>query len=206
MKTFLRSASVLVIASAALAASAQATAYSSFSSSGAYNANAGYSVGPNGGVDRMPGIQFTSGESGTIASFTLAMNNLNAVGPQGYSLGLYADDGSNRLGVLLGTYPGTSTGVTGFGSDYPVSTVPATTPALVVAGAKYWLVASSASSLAWRYSSVAGVGPTYAGSAGTYGTGVPTAFSVSVNPTPEPSALAALGLGAVGLLRRRKRA
>ncbi len=206
MNVLLRSASVLALATAALSAHA----LDAFNNLGP--APASYST-PNQGlvidVRTSQGPQFTAMATGALTGFQIAMNNNDRNGPEAYALSLYADSGSNTLGSLLGTYSGMSTGVDYRTTTSALSSVAAPGAGVTIqSGAKYWLVASTAVSdgeLAWN-ASLTGVGPRYLN--GRYDTLNTPAFSVQVTPqpTPEPATFAALGLGALAMLRRRKRA
>lgn len=194
-------------AGVALVAAAGAHAVDAYSNLGSGSAlyqgdiDAAYFVSPT----QVPflGFQFVPTASGTLAGFRLAINDIGNARP--FSLSLYEDSGTGTLGKSLGTYGGTSTGRVFFDTTSALATVTATGPRLTQ-GTKYWLGLSTSSfdnQVAWNYS-LATSGTRDLD--GRYSTGPLGAFSVQVNPVPEPASWAALGVGAAGLTRRRKKA
>ncbi len=157
------------------------------------------------------GLQFTTTRGGSLAGFQLAMNNYGAsVGQVGYSVTLLKDNGSDRLGSVLGTFNGLSTGIYFTNTTSALSTVDASNSGVTLtSNTKYWLIATGPESLVWSYSlfdtenhyshdSIANTTDYFHMSA--------PALSVQVtDPVPEPASIAALGLGTVACLRRRKR-
>lgn len=206
----LRATSILVFASAVLTADA-VDAYSNFDPApNLYSNSYGYIVG-DGALHSSPlslnlGVPFTATAGGTLDGFQVAMNQdeysdftVTPVAP--YTLRLYADAG-NMLGALLGTYSGTSTGLFFADTASALSSVAATgAPVTIAAGSTYWIVASSDGNLTWNHTN-SGLTTVYGN--GSYFHNADAAFSVQVTPTPEPASFAALGLGAFGLLRRKR--
>lgn len=153
------------------------------------------------------GYRFTSSLTGALTGFNVAIGNTwGDRSPRPFTLSLYSNGASDTLGTLFGTFSGLSTG------EYPatnaVATVAATGPSLS-SGSQYWLVVStdSSSALTWNIANGASDLPGYSSNIfGTsYGSFPPGAFSVQVNPVPEPATVIALGAGALALVRRKMR-
>ncbi len=198
MKT-LRVASLLVLVSSSLAACA-ADAFSNLAAApNRYDVGGGWIVGSN----YTPGFQFTSALSGALTGFQVAINDYRGTGA--FTLDLYRDSGSDTFGTLLGSYAGTSTGVT-YSQTSALTAVAASGPTLTT-GSRYWLVASGTSidQLGWNLNADLGSSLVYKN--GTYESGFTAAFSVQVDPitsaVPGPAAALPFALMA---LRRRKRA
>ena len=156
-------------------------------------------------VDRIQsiGYRFTSSLSGEVSSFTVAMGNGSSeTRPLAYTLSLYADDGG-RLGTLLGFYDGLSNGEA-YGGASTYSVVAASGVSLT-SGSDYWLVATSDNELVWynpdRFMTQWG----YIDQGGDEGYREIQSGAFSVQVVPEPASIAACGLGALGLLHRRRR-
>lgn len=206
MRTMLRSASLLALASTALSAHADdlysslGPSPSSYSSDGAYVIGNGYSQA----------FRFTATATGALSGFTLAMNNLRSNGPTGYTIRLYSDSASS-LGSVLGTYSGTSTGVNYYDTTSALSTVGASGPEVTItSGTRYWLWVASSGSLGLNYAN-AGSGRRYVEDAYSnyyLDDAHRAAFSLqlrSADPSAVPGPAAALAFALIAL-RRRKRA
>lgn len=210
MKTFaLRSASLLAVASLALAAHA-VDAFSNLTPAPVrYNQNVGTGVGDFsrfGLPPQVEGFRFATVVGGTLTGFQVAMNNLNRSGnPEAYTLRLYTNSATNTLDTLLGTYSATSTGVEFGNTASALSIVSATGGAVTIqSGAEYWLVASSGATLSWNATTSLSIGPAYDN--GNYPSGYTGAFSMQVTPavTSTPGPLAALPFALIALRRRKK--
>ena len=105
------------------------------------------------------------------------------------------DDFSGTFSVLPGPFANVSPNSTGSSNAQPGSSVAGVT---LTAGTSYFLVNSSYRDTSVVASSGA-AGPTGAFYTGIGGVG-------AINPVPEPATIAALGLGAVAALRRRRKA
>ena len=160
-----------------------------------------------------PIFQFTSAATGSLSGFLVNIQPFNSGGAP-FTLNLYADNGSNAPDAtpLAGGFVGSPNG--GYVSV-------AASGAILTAGDKYWLQATSQGSDVWI--DVTGGG--LASTAQNYGNGSDTALQTPGNPaftatnwgelpesavyvtplaTPEPSMLP-LGLGIAGLALRRAR-
>lgn len=160
------------------------------------------------------GYQFTPTISGAVTSLTAAIHNSTSSNTLPVTLSLYSDSGSNTVGAELGSWSTTAATATDSDSVNSVAIASASGVSLT-AGTTYWFVASNldstiANALSWN------TAVSYSGSLSSYnayyvrnGTAYYTtglgAFSVQVTPVPEPTTLAALGLGAAAFLRRRRR-
>lgn len=165
-------------------------------------------------ADLGQGVGFTATASGVVSGLSIAMNNYQSdLGAhREYTLRLHASNAQGRVGTLLGTYTGLSTGKLSFGTTDALSEVGAgSTSVALTSGAKYWLLAFGVgnASLAWNVSNrtnsmdlvaVPNNDPVYMSS--TFS----PAFAVRVSPVPEPASVAALGLGVAAATRRRRRA
>ena len=195
MNTAFRLVSLAALAASALSASAQATVYDSL---GYAPGNALVSV-PLGST---PASLFVPTASGLLTGFQVWTLNFESV-PVSVNVRLFADAASDTVGSQLGSFPAILT------PGNQTVTIPAAGVALA-AGTKYWLEMDGGtndprgfSNQAW-YQAGPGAPTTKVRIGGAYYTGnAPFAFSVQAAPVPEPSALAALGVGALGLLRRR---
>ncbi len=204
MNVLLRSASVLAFATAALAASAQTTSYSNLGTPpDTYRNTIAYSIGANGsGVS----ARFVPTSSGALSGFSGALSNDSvSQGPKPYTLGIYADDGGQR-GDLLATYGGQTTGLRSLTSSTALSTVSTPNGPLLLAGTAYWLGVTSTSTISWNWNDTGATGTLISDNIYFSSVDMPAFALTTTQPVPEPSALAALGLGAVAVLRRRKRA
>lgn len=179
---------------------------------GDLTANSPTYTNPNGGTGphAYSVLQFTVGTTGAYniesASVNTAPTGSNALDT---FLALYTgsfnpvtpgaptafdDDWTGAFVVLPGPFSIGSSG-TGFAGALPASQMLAVN---LTAGTDYYLV--NTSFRAWNYvgsgTNGLGVGHFYTGISGPG----------DINPVPEPATMAALGLGAVALLRRRKKA
>src|SRR6476619_2353454 len=95
----------LVAAVAAAALSAQAVdAYSNIPASPYYNGG-GFFV--SGTYPQDMSYKFTSGTTGNLSGFKVAMNNYLESGQKAFNLDLYTDN-AGQLGTLLGSFSGLS--------------------------------------------------------------------------------------------------
>jgi hypothetical protein len=161
---------------------------------------------------RQKAMSFTT-SAGTpfiLSSATLRLNaNVNAAP----ILNLHADTGANLPGTMLTTFTNPGSFTTGF-QNYTF-----TTGFALSSSTKYWLVLSQPAGTTpfdWKASSPA-VTPTgtftHSGSLFTTNGGTTwttsatlTTYQLEGSPVPEPATMAALGLGALALLRRRRKA
>lgn len=194
----------LLLATGAFSLARADDAFSNLSPNpGAYNAGSSWFINPT----QTQGFQFTTTATGILTGLQIAMNNVStADGRAAFSVGLYANSGTDTLGTLLGTYSGASTGANYQTATSALASVAVGgSPVTITAGSKYWLVASSGNFLAWN-TSLSGRARHYQAGSGYYFDGsTSSAFSVQVNPVPEPVTSLALGLGAMALIRNRRK-
>jgi len=179
-------------------------AYNNFGLGIPFNSLLSYEIsGPNSpDGDQSRAFQFTSATSGELVSISFAASTL--LSPGTLHIGLYADSG-DFVGTALASL------------SIPISSgsptiYTATSPPGVwlSAGQHYWVgqTADDDASLAWYLASTGKKGrasyqfnsitPHYS-TMTSFG-----AFRVETQAVPEPGTFAALGLGALGLTRRRK--
>jgi len=194
--------------SLALLTAAMASADVSFSTFGAgdsFNGGLGYGIStPTSGLglDSFLGQQFTSATSGDLSAISVATFLVNGSGD--ITLGIYADDGTGHMGVPLGTW-----NVNTPASPSAISTFSIAPGISLSAGQKYWLGMSGNNDTwaAWLFNDHGATGllaPNFSGPSTFSGT--LSAFRIETQAVPEPTTIAALTLGAAGLLCRRKRA
>ena len=202
MKVLLRSASLLALAAAALAAHADVLI-------GNLSGPVGSSTVLEVGASAAMGFTTPAGLPSLLTGATLRLQYL------GYSttLRIYnnsaADNPGTPLATLLNDPAAQSNDSYSFAPTAPFLFAPSTT---------YWLVLSNNDAGAgggayWKTTTLTPTGAaTHFGSRignstpPTGGFSALSSYAIAVNPTPEPSALAALGLGAVAMLKRHKRA
>ena len=204
MNALLRSASVLALAAAAITASAQAPLYDSL--------NTGSSA-VSDGIPNSPYSLFVPTSSGPITGFQLRIFNASA-SAQPITVRLYADVPPS--GAVTTDTVGAQLGIDSVGiavANIRDQRVLAPTNGVsLVAGTRYWLGLSGSfggagsTDVSW-YRSAGAPATTIRFLGGYSANDIAYAFVVNpnLNPTPEPSALAALGLGAVAMLKRRKK-
>jgi MYXO-CTERM domain-containing protein len=191
------------------------TAFSNFGTApNFYLANQGRVVGFGNAANPVfvQGTLFTASASGVVSSLSLAMNNFNTQAGvhADYTVELWSNSASDELGSLLGSYAAKSTGSLNNTTTSDLSVVPAGgTSVSLVSGTGYWIVARTAdtNSLVWQNTAATDAmrRVTFVDGVANYATSDQnSAFSVEVQAVPEAGSLALVGLGAVGLLRRRR--
>lgn len=196
----------LAAALCAAAAGRADVAFNSFDTGDTYNPNRGITIATatSSAGRQSAAMQFTSATSGFLSSVVVPVWRVSGAGS--FQVGFYADDDTD-VGTELASWTATAT------VRNEIFTFSAPAGISLVAGAKYWvgMIAQDDSWLAWSYrpSGATPVNGPYAinyelqdGSV----SGEQSAFRVETQPVPEPASMAALGLGAAALLRRRKRA
>ncbi len=183
-------------------------AFNSFGAGDSYNTTTGWTLG---GASSPVGLnwqgdQFVAGAGGTLVSITVAEQW--ASGSNALSFGLYNDDGADGVGSWITTW---SFSGPSFGSGAPPTVLPNAFPWITLtAGQKYWVIGSTGDDT-WgtlNKNDQGMTGPhaysTDSGASWSYSTQVTSAFRVEVESVPEPCSMAALGLGALALVRRRR--
>ncbi len=191
------------VVAASLAVSAFAdVAFSTFGPGDSYIPTGGYIVGGN--QDLILGAQFTAQVSGTLLSVEFATTTRAA----GSISILLREDESNEAGPII--------------MDHTVAAPPVGDPAKIVklsnsltfitltAGRKYWIeargIGTGLDSL-WHFSNQSGLGRTSSEGAAFnkfyQDDQIMPAFRVNV--VPEPASMVALGLGALALIRNRRK-
>ncbi len=173
-------------------------AYSSFSSTNSFNTGAGWSIG--GSSEQVIAFQFTSAASGVLASVEYASFGLLA---GDINILLYKDNadtiGDQIIGWGKSVVPGPSTIETLTNSFPSVS---------LTAGAKYWLELRGVSNgvyTAWNENDQGLNSNAYYWNSGGSGYTTLATSAFRVNTVPEPASMAALGLGALALVRKRRK-
>ena len=193
---------LLPLALAATALAHADLAFDSFGPGDEYEDGSGYTIStatspaPSGYQSIAQG--FTSLTSGDLLSVAFAA--FYADGTNTLKVGFYADAGGD-VGAELTSW---MTNV----PDQGIYTLNAPAGISLVAGARYWvgLIAQDDSWLAWNDSSplLSGdVAANFDTEDGVF-SGDRSAFRVETQPVPEPASSAALGLGALAMLRRRR--
>ena len=191
-----------------VSASYATIAFSNFGPDYAYDIQSGWTVsGPTSGFPtQVVAFQFTSLASGPLSSVVIPLGHV-----QGTNIGevnLYNDSGSNTVGdwQIKWWMPLADFG----GPDLLTLTNPFETPVLV-AGAKYWIVAHYRENDtwdAWNWTTLEDerlCGFSYnGGDTYNYSMQVP-AGAFEVNVVPEPASFAAIAIGVMALFGRRRR-
>lgn len=146
--------------------------------------------------------QFTSATTGELSALSFGYYHYYG---GNLTVGIYADNGNNQVGATLGTWDVSATTDGG-----AICNVPVSAGINLAAGQKYWvgLIPHDDTWIMWGWRSDWGGGllqRRYLTSTDTLGD-LQSAFSVETQAVPEPTTIAAMSLGALGLLRRRKRA
>ncbi len=197
MKTLVRAAILSSLLALAAASAHALDTYSSLGPSGAYKPNNAYVVsGPLS-------FRFVATATGALSGFSGALNDSGV--PVSYALRFYADGPSTTRGALIASTTGSTTGAVYGTTDSALASAAIAGGPSIVANSAYWVEVAPRYGIMWNISIVGTTGRSFSNDA--YFDGQPTpAFSVQVNPVPEPATIAALGLGAVVMLRRRHKA
>lgn len=189
------------LAATCVVASSQAiVAFSNFGPGDSYVVNSGWALFSGIYGSQFHSHQFVAGASGSLSSIDVAFGHLE--GTNDYSVSL-RDDSSDTPGSYITTWFGIAAGP--FGAANPPIGLPNAFPSIVLSsGTKYWVEVKPTTvdtSGAWNYNDQGDTRLT-AFNDGTPGISRASVFRVNV--VPEPASMAALGLGAVALIRRRK--
>jgi hypothetical protein len=161
-----------------------------------------------GGNFYSPAEQFTSSATGALSSIDLVIgNNDGSTSPQDFQISLLSDNGGTP-GATLGSWAESTDQAF---SSYATQNYK-TTGASLAAGQQYWLLLSGYNSdpnscVRWAgtgdsTANVYDYNPVYGNLIGSADNSL---YQVNVQSTPEPTSIAALGIGALGIFVRRKR-
>jgi hypothetical protein len=133
----------------ALSARADLVVFDSFGPDNAYNCCTGATVG----LGITEGDQFSPSATGELSKFDIALSEGSCCFTHIVDLSLFADNGGSP-GTLIESY--TALVTTRFGTCCSVLTINSSNHPLLIAGAEYWLIASSANNLlmAWNSNSI----------------------------------------------------
>ena len=182
-------------------------AYDNFGPGDSYNPDIGWAAtGTGTGVPFQSACQFTSLESGSLKSITIAWT---FVGDHNTGVLSLFNDNSDTVGSLI-----TAWSFSGLGGPYPGQYAPVTLPngfpgITLTAGQKYWVEVSPGDDMAigvWNINSTGALGwrgvSSNGGATYSYFDDQDTG-AMRVETVPEPASMAVLGLGALALRRRR---
>ncbi|GIK33152.1 MAG: PEP-CTERM sorting domain-containing protein [Fimbriimonadaceae bacterium] len=189
------------LAATCVVASSQAiVAFSNFGAGDSYNVSSGWSLLSGGFGSQFVSHQFVSGASGSLESIEVAFGHVD--GTNDYSVSL-RDDSSDAPGSYITTWSGIAAGA--FGAGDPPIFLPNGFPSIVLSsGTKYWVEVKPTTDGTWGGWNFNDQGDTRLTSFNDGAPSVSDAGAFRVNVVPEPASMAALGLGAVALIRRRK--
>jgi len=186
-------------------------AYNNFGVGDSYNTSSGWTIGgTTSSVGQITqGDQFTSLTSGTLVSVTVAFTNVN--GTNSGNIALYNDSGANTIGSQITNWSFGSLPAFGDATAPPTVLTNGFPSITLTAGNKYWIVADVVSTNTWdvfneNSTGASGLHGINANGGGfTYDQRTAGAFRVVTAPVPEPATMAALGLGFVAMLRRKRK-
>jgi hypothetical protein len=132
-----------------LSARADLVVFDSFGPAHAYNCCTGATVG----LGITEGDQFSPSATGELSNFDVALSEGSCCLTHIVDLSLFDDTGGSP-GTLIESYTAMVTAT--FGTCCSVLTIPSVNHPLLIAGAEYWLIASSANNLliAWNSNSI----------------------------------------------------
>jgi hypothetical protein len=184
--------------------------FSDFGPGDTYNNTiGGYSIGGASGAFGQVDIQgatFTAGLTGTLSEIDVPFNNQGWPGL--FNLGLYANDGTGKVGALLEWFQNVGPATTSSG----IFSVSSSLHPLLTTGDAYWLIATPAdpsTAVYWNENSIPTYGTMYTDINGSvaYLTGqlLPAFRVIAATSVPEPSSLLLLSVGGLALVGARSR-
>lgn len=195
----------LGIVAASLSVSAFAdVAYSSFGPSDSFTATSGWTIGGTSGTGQRVAFQFTSASTGVLntveyAAFGIVPGDINV---------LLHEDNSGVIGNQMVAW-----GASLVSGPASITTLTNVFPSVALtAGNKYWLEIRGVTNGVWGGwnfndqgldSNAFSANESFP--AGNYSTLQTAAFRVTTGVVPEPASMAALGLGALALVRKRRK-
>jgi hypothetical protein len=202
--------SIAIIGVLALAGGTSADiAFDNFGQGNTYNGGTGWTISGQNSVlnaDYDQGEQFTALADGIINFIDIAIGHVT--GTNNFFVDLHEDAGG-QPGNIISSWTGGPMQTFGATSDQPINIVNNDPNANLVAGTKYWIIASVPDDTwaAFNWNSIGDVGPhAFREANGGWQVGDNTrgAFRIDVTRIPGPGALALLALGGIGAARRRR--
>ncbi len=176
-------------------------AYSSFGSGDSYRTGSIWVVGA--GVDQIAAFQFESATTGIVSTIDFAFSSDNS----GDITATLFEDSSNEKGAVVGSWTKAVPG----GYAASVQSITNSNSAIsLTAGSKYWLQLETPTTNlygGWYFNDLNLSSRMFLSQSGNgfYLTNRAAAYRVSTSVVPEPASMAALGLGALALVRKRRK-